>query len=148
MPHTLTDVASQGTVLKINLAGTFTLVGNSVQLDGPDPTLAIRPVTTLASTSIQKKPGIPDLGKFSGKLLFDPNDTTHITMRARVTSPPTTLDEFQLIYPDGNTTAAQDQFKGILTKFKTTGIEVGGTLQAEFEIDLTDSLVSTPGATP
>lgn len=143
--HVLTDLPAQGTLLSLKISTVFTLLGQRVSLDGPDPELSIRIVTGLDSTSVKKRAGIPNFGKLSGKLFYDPNDTIHIAVRAKVTTPPAAPDEWQMVYADGLTTPASDVFKGFVTKFKPTGIEVNGTLEADFEIDLTDEFVITAG---
>ena len=145
MPHTITDLSSQGTLLQISISSTYTTLGQRVSLEGVDPELKIRDVTNLDSLSTKKRPGIPDLGKMSGKLYYDPNDATHIYVRARVTSPPAVPDLWKMIYPDGSSAPANDAFSGYVTKFKPTGIEVNGTLEADFEIDVTDNLTITAG---
>lgn len=146
MPHVLTDLPSQGTKLEITISGTFAEVGNVTSLDGVDAELQMRTVTVLSSTLVKRRPGLPDPGKISGKLLYDPNDTVHAACRAKVTAPPAAPDLFKVIYVDGMTTPANDTFSGYFTKFSPTGIEVNGSLEAAFEIQVTDVLAFNAGA--
>lgn len=145
MTHTLTDLPAQGTLLKLMIASTLTAIGQRVSLDGPEPDLPIRVVSNLDSTSVKKRTGLIDLGKISGKLFYDPNDATHGAARALVYAPPAAPSQWVLIYADGMTTPSQDAFDGFITKFKPTGMEVSGTLEAEFEIEITDSYAFTAG---
>lgn len=140
-----TDLPAKGTLLQLKIAGTFTTIGQRVSLDGPDAQLGIRNPTHLDSSYVAKRPTLPDLGKMSGKLLFDPNDTVHPVMRAKVFSPPAAPDDFKLIFADGFTTPASEVFKGYVTKFTPTGIEVEANLEADFEIEITDSYTFTAG---
>jgi len=139
------DRPAKGTLLQLKVGSTYTTIGLRAEIGDIDPELKVRDVTDLDSTSVKKRAAIPDLGKLSGKLWFDPNDTTHISMRALVYSPPDDPNEWKVVYNTGDTTPANDVFKGILTKFK---VAVGGpmdTLTADFEIDITDEFTPSAG---
>jgi hypothetical protein len=109
----------------------------------------MRDTTHLDSTMVTSRPAIPDPGTISGTLLFDPNDSTttvnHPVIRAKVLTPPSSPDEWKLVYADGKTTPANDVFLGYITKWKVSGIEVEGSLQAEWEIRITDTFTITAG---
>ena len=145
MPHTLTDLPGKGTLLKLSISSTFTTIGQRVSLEGPSSKLGIRNPTHLDSTYVAKRPTIPDLGQIKGKLWYDPNDAVHGPLRAKVYSPPTAPDLWKLIYADGDTTPSYDAFSGYLTEFSVTGMEVEGTLEADFTIELTDQYAFTAG---
>lgn len=139
-------IRAKGTTLQIKLTGTFTTIGQRVSLNPPDVQVKIVETTDLDSTYVEKKPSIPDLGKLSGTLFYDPADSTHAAMRARVVAPPAAIDEFKLNWTgDGNTTPASETVKGWLTKFTPTNVEREGYVQAEFEIDLSDSYTFAAG---
>jgi hypothetical protein len=139
----------KGTLLKLKVASAFTAILQLVEIDGVDPELKMRDVTHLMSAMVSSRPAITDPGTISGKGFFDPNDAVagvgHSILRAKIFSPPTTPDEFQLTYADGDTTSAYDDFKGYFTKFKVTGFKVEETVQFEWEIRITDSFAATPG---
>jgi hypothetical protein len=146
----ITTLPGKGTLLQIKVSSTYHTIGQRVSIDGPDPELKMRDTTHLDSTMVTSRPAIPDPGTISGTLLFDPNDTTtnatHASLRAKVYTPPSTPDEFKLVYADGKTTPANDVFLGFITKFKVGGIEVEGSIQAEWEIRITDTFTPSAGA--
>lgn len=140
-----TDHPAHGTTLSIKIASTFTVIGEVAEINDLAPEVKVREVTTLSSTSVKKRPAIVDFGKLALKVWLDPDDTTHILLRARVYSPIATLDEFKLTYNTGDTTPPFDDFMGFLTKFTTT---VGGpmdTVTGAMEIEITDTFTSTAG---
>jgi hypothetical protein len=145
-----TTVPGKGTLLKIKVSAVFTAILQMVEIDGVDPELKMRDVTHLASAMISSRPAITDPGTISGKGFFDPNDVVagagHTVLRAKLFTPPSVPDEFQLTYADGDTTSANDDFKGFFTKFKVTGFKVEETVQFEWEIRITDSFTPTTGS--
>lgn len=138
----------KGTILQMK-SGSFVTIGQRIELDGPDAQLRMRETTHLDSTMAAYRADIPEGGILSGRLFWDPNDSTatvsHQTLRGRVYTPPTTPDEFKLIYNDGFTTPANDDFKGFIKKWKPTGMKSGESLQVEFEIQITDQYTITAG---
>ena len=145
MPHP-TTLPGLGTLLKLKIAGTFTTIGQRVSIEGPDAELGIRDTTHLDSQYKGKRPTLPDLGKISLKVFYDPNDTTHQTARAKVFTPPSTPDLFQLAYADGLGTNAIDAFSGYIKKWTPNGMEVEETLGADVEIEITDAYTFTAGS--
>lgn len=140
------DRPSKGTMLQLKIASTYTDIGLRAEIGDIDPELKMRDVTDLDSTSVKKRPAIPDLGKLSGKLWFDPDDATQGAMRALLYNPPADPSEWKVVYNTGDAVPANDAFKGFLTKFK---VGVGGpmdTLTADFEIEITDVFTPTAGA--
>ncbi len=135
----------KGTTLGWKTGGAFVTVGGTVSLDGPKPELKMRDVTDLSSATITSRPAIGDPGTLSGTLFFDPSDANQIVLRAKILTPSQTPDEFKITYADGNTTPANDDFKGFLTKWDVNGIEVEGSVQANFEIRISDQFTSTVG---
>jgi hypothetical protein len=145
----ITTLPGKGTLLQLKVTSTYYTIGQRVSIDGPDPELKMRDTTHLDSTMVTSRPAIPDPGTISGTLLFDPNDSTttvnHPVIRAKVLTPPSSPDEWKLVYADGKTTPANDVFLGYITKWKVSGIEVEGSLQAEWEIRITDTFTITAG---
>ena len=138
-------VPGKGTLLKMKISGTFTAIANRVEIEGPDAELGIRKTTNLDSTFEGKRPTVPDLGQVTMTVFYDPNDSAHGTARARVFSPPSAPDLFEIIWADGDTTPSQDAFSGYITKWTPTGIKVDDTLQAKVTIELTDAYTFTAG---
>jgi hypothetical protein len=142
----VTDHPAHGTLLQLKITSTFTTIGLRAEIGGMEPELKTRDVTHLDSTYVTKRATLPDLGKLSFKLWFDPNDTvTHTVLRAKIYTPPAAPDEWKLIYNDGDTTPANDDFKGILTKFTVTPGGPMDTVTADCEIELTDLFTPTAG---
>lgn len=147
----ITTLPGKGTLLQLKVSSTYYTIGQRVSIDGPDPELKLRDVTHLDSTMVSNRPAIPDPGTISGTLLFDPNDSTstvnHPLIRAKIFTPPSAPDVWALVYADGLiVTHARDDFMGYIVKWKITGIEVEDSVQAEWEIRITDSFSSTVGS--
>ena len=132
-----------GTVLKATY-GTPTPslqpIAQRVKLDGPELTVGTAETTNLDSTVKTYRPTIPDSGKISGTLQYDPQDTSHLALFALYTTPAT--NAMALAFADTSSTVFN--FTGILTKLKPTGIEVESNLEAEFEIQITGAVTHTP----
>jgi hypothetical protein len=147
MSHDITPIPGLGTLLQIKIGGVWTTIGQRVSIEGPDAELGIRDVTNLDSVYKGKRPTLPDLGKLTLKVFYDPNDGTHEACRARVFAPPSTPDLFQLIWNDEmESTHATDAISGFITKWTPNGMEVEETVGADVEIDLTDSYAFTAGS--
>ncbi len=101
--------------------------------------------TTLDSSFVEKKPTILDIGELSVNVLFDPNDSVHAFLRSACSAKSTGLD-FKLIYLDGNATGAMAEFKGYVQSMAQSGMEVDGTLAAEFTIPLTSIVALSSGS--
>ena len=138
----------KGTTLSIYIssASSYQPIASRVKITGPKPKLGIRKVTTLDSTYEDKRPSIPDLGQVNFSLFYDPNDATHILVRDKLYTPPSTPNMFKLALVDGMTTPANEVFEGFITEWERNGMEVEGTLGADVVIELTDSNARNAGA--
>lgn len=139
------ELAGLGTVLQIKISGSFTTIPcvQSASWDGYERVM--RQTACLDSLSFKKRPAILDLGQITVTIFYDPNDTTHQAMMTKFITPPSTPDEFKIIYPDGNTTKANVVLKGYISAFPITGIEVEGTIESQITIDVTDTVTHTAG---
>ncbi len=142
----------EGTLLQIKISTVYTTIGQRVSISGPSITVNPVPTTHLDSLSKTSRPSRqPDPGQMKLSLFYDPNDTvTHAVLRSRVNKLATiatvpTVDLWQLVYNDGNTTPAMDAFPGYVTQWEENGMEEDGNLGADVTIQLTDTPVFTPG---
>ena len=129
-----------GTLLKVTISSTLTTVAQRVKLDGPELTVGTAETTNLDSTVKTYRPTIPDSGKISGTLQYDPQDSTHSFLFGLYSTPAT--NAMALVFADTGPTTFT--FTGILTKLKPTGIEVESNLEAEFEIQITGAVTHSP----
>lgn len=139
------ELAGLGTVLQIKISGSYVTIPcvQDISWDGYER--AMREVTCLTSTSRKFRPAILDFGEVSATIFYDPNDTTHQALVTKLTTPPASPDEFKLIYVDGNTTPANVLFKGYITQFPITGIEIEGSVESQIAIKVTDLVTHTAG---
>ena len=134
-----------GTNLQMKVSSTFTSIGEIVKIEGPDAVLGLRETTVLSSSAKAYRPTLPDYGKAKFTVHWDPDDSLHLSLLTKITSPVSTPDEFKLIFVDGDTTPANVDFKGFLMSFKLKGMEEKGTLEADLEIQITDVFTPTAG---
>jgi hypothetical protein len=139
-------VPGEGTLLQIKIASVFTTIGNRVSIGGPASEVNAVDKTNLDSTLREYRPSqIPEAGRLSLSVFYDPNDSTHQILPSRVKTPGT-IDDFKLIFNDGMGTPANETFSGFVTKFEKNGMEVDGNLGADVEIQLTTLVTSTEGS--
>lgn len=140
MSHTTAVNPGNGTLLQCTISAVLTTVAQRVKLDGPELTVGTAETTNLDSTVKTYRPTIPDSGKISGTLQYDPQDATHLFLFGLYSSPAT--NAMAMVFSDvGPTTFS---FTGILTKLKPTGMEVESNLEAEFEIQITGAVTHSP----
>jgi hypothetical protein len=134
-------ILGRGTLLKQGA----TTIGQRMKIDGPDIKVGTAPATHLDSTAVEKRGTIPDSGDLSLTLLYNPADTTHQLLTAQLAAAAVSTDggvvAWTVEYPDGST----QEFSGILTGFKPTGIEVDKLIEAECKIEITGEVTFTPG---
>ncbi len=143
MPQVL---AGKGTKLQMKLSGSYVDIAQVTEVEAPGSSVEVRDTTDLSMPMRAFRPAVVDPGKLTGKLFYDPSDANHAIMINRVRTPASALDEFKLVYvSDGLTTHAEIEFKGFFTKFHPTGIVVEGNIEADFEIQSTDTLTHDVG---
>ena len=135
-----TKVPGRGTLLSLWIASAYVLVGQRLELDGPDMSTEMIDDTDLDGTQVSYFAGIPDVGKFSIKLFFNPNNTTHQAIQTLALTVQTAPSQWKLAWNDGSTTTpANFVFYAYLSKFKPTGMKQGEMLQAEIELQVTSN---------
>ena len=135
----------EGTLLKMKVSAAFVTIGNRVTIGGPSSEVNKVDKTNLDSTQRSYRPSrIPDAGELELSIFYDPNDTTHQIFPSRVKTPGT-IDDFELIFNDGDTTPAQEAFSGFVSKFEKNGMEVDGNVGADITIVLTTLITATAG---
>jgi hypothetical protein len=150
MTHVYNDLPGAGTTIAISIASTMTIIPGASEIDWSGFKQSTRNPTALNSGHVRKKPGLPDFGQVKFKVWLDPNNTTHIALRDRVTNgtPTTALDSWQIVYADGSTSPAQANFLGFISEFAQSGIEPEtGTLIAEVTVEV-DSVTSFVAGNP
>lgn len=135
--------AGKGTLLKATYGSptpTLQTIAQRVKLDGPELAVGTRDTTNLDSSVKTYAPTIPDSGKISGTLQYDPQDASHLFLFTLYASPPAGGNAMTLVFSESTSFG----FTGILTKLKPTGMEVESNLEAEFEIQVTGAVSHTP----
>jgi hypothetical protein len=151
MAHTYTDLPGAGTTLQIKISSTFTTIPGCTDLSWDGFKRGERNATYLTSAAVVRKPGMPDYGSFKCKCFYDPNDTTHIAIVAKLLQSAATqsaaLDDFKLIYADGFSTPANVTFSGFVSDFsQATGDPETGTLTADLTVTISSVAAFTAGA--
>jgi hypothetical protein len=114
----------------------YASLGRVEEIDGLEQSVTAIKKTYLGSTQHEYRPSrLGDPGKLSGKIQYNPNDPNLAAIYSRI-SAPGTVDQFKIIFNDGDTTPANATFTGFFTKWKLTGMKVESLVIAEFEIQL------------
>ena len=119
----------QGTIIK--MAGTA--IVQVVEIDGPDYTVPSVDKTNLGDLFRRYRAGLPDLGKATFTVQYDPQAATHNTMTNAMAVFPQPVAAFQILW---NTANAADSWNGngFLTKFHPKGMNQDDNLEADIEI--------------
>lgn len=128
------SIESQGIVIAISSVGspsTFVSISNITGFSGPGGAAAVIDVTNLASTAHEKKMGLPDEGQFSLDINYDPDDASHIALRAARAA--RTRCEFRVTYTDN--TPDIDTFFGYVLGFALQGA-VDDVVKASVTIEI------------
>jgi hypothetical protein len=133
----------EGTLLQIESVtpGTYTTIGQRVSIGGPG--ISVEPVETthLDSTWKAFRPSkVPDGGEVSMQLEYDPEDAVHIIILGHLTTPPTTLPNWRIVFNNGTGTRKHYQFAGFPTEWSPTGMEVEGNLLADVTIKVSGAI--------
>lgn len=138
----------EGTLLQVDLAHrppavdttpTWTLVGQRVEIEGPDVKIDAIETTTLDSTRKQfRQITLPEDGKLTLTIYYDPTDATlaHHLLQGEWLAP-TGSYWYSLVF---NTAAPGSRegviFSAFVSGFKPTGMKVGENLSADVELTL------------
>lgn len=112
-------IESQGITLQVSTGSptSFSNIANVTGFQGPGGSASVIDVTNLSSVAHEKMMGLPDEGQFTLDINFDPDDTTHQTLRdARAAR---TRTEFKINFTDA--TPASARFFGYVLGFQVQG---------------------------
>lgn len=123
----------KGTQLLLSISSVFTAIANLTEVDGPDGSVGTVEATDMESDAKEYLPTIPDGGDVSGKVLYDPEETTHEKLQELHDTP--SVEAWKIAH--ANSGASTNAFSGILTKFKPTGMTIEGVLSADITIKKT-----------
>lgn len=141
-----TDNPAAGMKAQIKISSTFTDIPKTSEIEFGGFGVAERNPTALADGRVRKKPGLPNYGELKFKVFYDPNDSTHQLLRDRVKTPTQTLDEFKIVYADGNTTPAFAHVKGFVKAFDfKSGDPEKGTNEVDVTVAIDDVTAFTAG---
>lgn len=140
------SLAGFDTKLYIKIDSTYTEIPELSQIEHGDFSVSFRNPNTLASRTVVKRPTLVNLGKVSATVFYLPNNSVHQELRDDVLSPPSSPREFRLEYADGMAVPAHVDFKGFVAAFPVSGIEVEGTVESKFEIEVTDDVDFVEGS--
>jgi hypothetical protein len=119
----------QGTILKNASAA----IAQVLEVDGPDVTVPAVDSSNLSSVVRAYRPGLPDSGKLTFTIQYDPAGATHTALTTAISAFPQALVVWTLLF---NTVGGADSaaFSGFLTKFHPKGMNQDDNLEADVEI--------------
>lgn len=106
--------AVAGTLLQINISGTFTNIGKVESFSGPTGSKPTIETTGISDTAATYVSGIPDYGELTINLFDDPADSGNARLLARFQASNVT-DNFKIVAPfsgTGNTIAFDGTVNG------------------------------------
>ncbi len=125
----------QGTILKTTISSALTAIFQLLEADGPEVTVDSKEKTNLADVTKRYRAMLPDGGKPSFKVQYDPNDPTHAFMYAQVVTWPQPIIAWSMIFNTQSGTAGFT-FNAFISKFKTIGMNQEDNLEAELELQI------------
>jgi hypothetical protein len=151
MAHTYRDLPGSGTTLQMKISSTYTTIPGCTDLSWDGYKRGERNTTTLTSTAVVRKPGLTDYGTIKCKCFYDPNDSTHQAIVAKLSQTAAvqsaTLEEWKLIYADGFSTPANVTFTGFVSDFSiASGDPETGTITADLTVTISTVAAITAGA--
>jgi hypothetical protein len=139
-------IPAENTVLSISDSAltTFTQIANILDVEPPGGVVASVSTTGLNSATKTSRPGkIPDSGSIAFRIAYNPNQATHQTLTGLLAVP--AIRKFKVVYNDGDTTPANDQFLGYITEFKPDKAEDEKNIEADLTVVITGAVTRTPG---
>ncbi len=133
----------QGTILKMTISSTLTAIFQCKEIDGPDVTVPDIDKTNLADVFRRKRAGLPDPGKMTFTIQFDPADATHVALLAAVLPWPQASVAWTLTFNTQSGTA-HAAFNAFISKWHMQGMNQEDNLEAELELTLDTLPVFTP----
>ncbi len=133
----------QGTILKMTISSTLTAIAQVKEIDGPEVTVPDIDKTNLADVFRRKRAGLPDPGKLTATIQYDPADSTHQAMTTLINTWPQVSVNWTVTYNTQSGTA-HDSFTAFLSKFHKKGMNQDDNLEADIELTLDGLPVATP----
>jgi hypothetical protein len=130
----MSEMASQGTVLKIDISGTDTAIPNITTFKGPGGSATVIDKTDLDSVAKEKMMGLPDEGQLQFDINYDSTNTTHAALLAARAA--RTLKDFTLVFSN----ADEATFSGYVTNFEVSG-GVDALISASVTIEISGAVV-------
>jgi hypothetical protein len=128
----------EGTLLQLGDGATtevFTTIAQRVSISGPDSTVPVVDKSNLDSPAKEKRPGkIPDQGKLSLQIQFNPADTTHTTLETMCRVP--VVKNWRIVFNNDTTTRPHRQLRGFVSGFSVSGMEDESNVVADLEIEI------------
>ncbi len=119
----------QGTIIKMGGSS----IAQVVEIDGPDYTVPSVDKTNLADVFRRMRAGLPEPGKATFTIQYDPQAATHNTITNAIQTFPQTVTAFIILW---NTVNGADSWNcnGFITKFHPKGMNQDDNLEADVEI--------------
>lgn len=126
----------QGTVLSMTISSTLTAIAQVLEISGPEVTVGAKETTNLGSTSKSYRAQLPDSGKITFSVQYDPAGTTHQALTTAVNTWPQLPVAWKILF---NTTGGSDAatFSAFVTKFAPKGMNTEDNLEADVELQVT-----------
>lgn len=134
--------AGQGTVLKATISSSLTAIAQVLEIDGPGIEVGTIETTNLGSTSKSRRAQLPDSGKITATIQYDPTDTTHQFLTTTILTWPQAAITWELLFPSA-VGSHNYQFSAILTKFAPKGFNEEDNIEADIELELTGTITVT-----
>jgi|SRR6516162_6489662 len=131
----------QGTILKMTIT-TLTAIAQVVEIDGPDITVPSIDKTNLADVIHRYRAGLPDSGKVTATIQYDPADATHVALTTAANQWPQAPVVWNQVF---NTTGGPHMmaYTAFLTKFHPKGMNSDDNLEADIEMQIDGAVTSS-----
>jgi hypothetical protein len=125
----------QGTILQATISSTLTAIAQVLEISGPEITVGAKDKTNLADVAKRYRAQLPDGGKVTFSIQYDPVSTTHAALYTMVTTWPQQLVAWKMIF---NTVSGTDTalFNAFVTKLSPKGMNQEDNLEADVELQL------------
>ena|SRR5271166_4595728 len=130
----------QGTILKMTISSTLTAIAQVLEISGPDVSVGAKDKTNLSDVVKRYRAQLPDMGKVTFSVQYDPADSTHQALTTAVNTWPQAPVIWNQIF---NTISGNDKavYSAFLTKFSPKGMNQEDNLEADIELQI-DGLVT------
>lgn len=129
---TSTAIPAQGITIARMGASAYETIPNVVSFQGPGGQAPVIDITTMASSAKEKLMGLPDEGQLSLNILYNPDDTVHVALRADRAS--RARKQFKITFTD-TAPAMAWTFYGYVTQFNVKG-GVNQAVEASVTIEI------------